>query len=211
MHGPNYQCPLPDLVDGEEEYSVETILDSQLFGRRQRLQYLVKWDGYPDLDNMWVNKDDVFADDKVREFKLSNPNKQTHIRTLCYIDSSHPPISSTNHLLTQHTHQYMSSNGHSDLANEYPAGVYDNSTAWDELLDNIHQAIIDAATNQTAKQLRLLRHPDLLDKNYVPLDPTAVPFEPQSPSPSAQSIANAFRQLSIHTPARLTPRQSRCC
>jgi hypothetical protein len=204
-HRPNYQRPLPDLVDGEEEYSVEKILDSQLFGRRQRLQYLVKWDGYPDSDNMWVDKDDVFADDKVQEFKQSNPDKQTHIRTLHYVDSSHPPTSSTNHLLTQHAHRYMSSNGHSDLANEYPAGAYGDSTNQDELLDDIHQAIVDAATNQTAEQLRLLRHPDLLDENNVPLDPTAVPFELRSPSPSAQSIANTFRQLSIHTPTRLTP------
>jgi hypothetical protein len=44
-HGPNYQCPLLDLVDGEEEYSVEKILDSRKFGRRQHLQYLVKWEG----------------------------------------------------------------------------------------------------------------------------------------------------------------------
>jgi hypothetical protein len=76
MHGPNYQCPLPDLVDGEEEYSVEKILDSRQFGRRQHLQYLVKWEGYPDSDNMWVDKDDVFADDKVQEFKASNPAKK---------------------------------------------------------------------------------------------------------------------------------------
>jgi hypothetical protein len=74
-HGPNYQRPLPDLVDGEEEYSVEKILDSRKFGRRRRLQYLVKWEGYPDSDNMWVDKDDVFADDKVREFKAFEPRQ----------------------------------------------------------------------------------------------------------------------------------------
>ena len=50
-HGPNYQCPPPDLVDREEEYEVEKILDSQHFGRRQKLQYLVKWKGYPDSEN----------------------------------------------------------------------------------------------------------------------------------------------------------------
>jgi hypothetical protein len=40
----------------------------------------VKWEGYPDAENMWVDKDDVFADDKVREFKASNPDAITHIR-----------------------------------------------------------------------------------------------------------------------------------
>ena len=31
---------------------------------------------------MWVDKDDVFADDKVREFKSSHPDARTHIRRL---------------------------------------------------------------------------------------------------------------------------------
>ena len=82
MHGPNYQRPPPNLVDNKEEYEVEKILDSWLFGRCKQLQYLVKWVGYADLDNMWVDKDDVFAEDKVREFKNSNPDARTHIRHL---------------------------------------------------------------------------------------------------------------------------------
>ena len=31
MHGANYQCPPPDLVDNAKEYEVKKILDSQLF------------------------------------------------------------------------------------------------------------------------------------------------------------------------------------
>ena len=42
MHGANYQRPSPELVDNEEEYEVEKILDSQLFGWHKQLQYLVK-------------------------------------------------------------------------------------------------------------------------------------------------------------------------
>ena len=33
-HGPNYECLPLDLVNGEEEYEVEKILDSQQLGRR---------------------------------------------------------------------------------------------------------------------------------------------------------------------------------
>jgi hypothetical protein len=29
MHGPNFTQPTPELIDGEEEYSIEKILDSQ--------------------------------------------------------------------------------------------------------------------------------------------------------------------------------------
>jgi hypothetical protein len=106
MHGPNYQRPVPELVDGEEEYSVEKILDSRKFGRRRRLQYLVKWEGYPDSDNMWVDKDDVFADDKVREFKISNPDKEIHIRGLSVAKSPHSSAHTRSQLLQQHAVRY---------------------------------------------------------------------------------------------------------
>jgi hypothetical protein len=88
-------------------------------------------------DNMWIDKDDMFVDDKVQEFKQSNPNKKTHIRTLCYIDPPYPSTCSLSHLLYQHTKQHMSSTGSNVLANKYTAGVYDDSTARDKHLDDI--------------------------------------------------------------------------
>ena len=94
-HGANYQHPPPDLVDNAEEYEVEKILDSRLFGRRRRLQYLVKWKGYPDSDNMWVDKDDVFVDDKVRAFKDLNPDARTHIRMVRVDEEPHSPLASS--------------------------------------------------------------------------------------------------------------------
>jgi hypothetical protein len=127
MHGPNFTRPTPELIDGEEEYSVEKILDSRRFGRRWRLQYLVKWEGYPDSDNMWVDKDDVFAEDKVREFKASNPEAETHIRTSLVAKSPHPHLLNRSQLLHTHALQYMSSDGNDDLAQEYTAGAIADS------------------------------------------------------------------------------------
>ncbi len=80
-HGPNYSRPPPDLVNNDEEYEVEKILDSWQFGRRHKLQYLVKWKGYPDSDNEWVNKNDVHVNEAIREFKNRNPASEVHIRT----------------------------------------------------------------------------------------------------------------------------------
>ena len=40
-HGPNYERPPPDLVEDEEEYEVDQILDSRKHGRGSALQYLV--------------------------------------------------------------------------------------------------------------------------------------------------------------------------
>jgi len=40
--------PPPDVIEGEEEFKVETILDHRGGKRKNRRQYLVKWVGYPD-------------------------------------------------------------------------------------------------------------------------------------------------------------------
>ncbi len=79
LHGSNYSRPAPDLVDNEEEYEVEKILDSQQFGRRRKRQYLIKWKGYPDSDNEWVDKRDIHAPEAIREFENQNPAAKAHI------------------------------------------------------------------------------------------------------------------------------------
>jgi hypothetical protein len=73
FHGPNYTRPPPDLVDGEEEYEVESILKSRHHGRGHKVQYLVKWKGYAKSDNKWVNWDDMHADEALEEFKRRQP------------------------------------------------------------------------------------------------------------------------------------------
>jgi hypothetical protein len=80
FHGPNYTRPPPDLIDGEEEYEVESVLKSRRYGRGRKVQYLVKWKGYTDSDNEWVNWDDMHADEALAEFKRRWPQAITHIR-----------------------------------------------------------------------------------------------------------------------------------
>jgi hypothetical protein len=80
FHGPNYTRPPPDLINGEEEYEVESILKSRRYGRGCKVQYLVKWKGYTDSDNEWVNWDDMHADEALAEFKQRQPQAITHIR-----------------------------------------------------------------------------------------------------------------------------------
>jgi hypothetical protein len=94
FHGVNYDKPPPDLINGEEEYEVERIVASRRFGRGRKLQYLVKWKGYPDAENQWVNKEDMFAEDAIREFQNLNSDPKTHIRRV-RIDSSPPRSFST--------------------------------------------------------------------------------------------------------------------
>jgi len=94
------------MVDKEEEYEVEKILDSRQFGRRHKLQYLIKWKGYPDLDNEWVDKNDIHANNMIREFKNQNPTSETHINagsTDEYPIPLHPSLPSINN-----SHYHMS-------------------------------------------------------------------------------------------------------
>jgi len=63
--------PPPELVDGEEEYIVEEILNSRMF--RQKLQYLVKWEGYGIEGNTWEYSQNLaHAPEKVMEFHTRN-------------------------------------------------------------------------------------------------------------------------------------------
>ena len=80
FHGANYTRPPPDLINDEEEYEVEQVLDSRVRGHNCKIQYLVKWMGYPDSDNQWLDADQLTADDAIREFKERRPNAVTHIR-----------------------------------------------------------------------------------------------------------------------------------
>jgi hypothetical protein len=82
VHGVNYQHPPPKLVDNKEEYKVEAILDTRRTGRGCKLQYLVKWKGYPNADNQWEDYRNVMADDLVHQFQWCNPTKETHLRRM---------------------------------------------------------------------------------------------------------------------------------
>ena len=80
LHGPNFTRPPPDLIDGEEEYEVEEILQSRKFGRGRKVQYLVKWKGYLESENQWVDWDDLHADEVIADFKKRNPTAASHIK-----------------------------------------------------------------------------------------------------------------------------------
>jgi hypothetical protein len=64
--------PPPELVDEKEEFVVEGILDSRLF--RGKLQYLVKWEGYPKEEASWEPEENVKnAPIPIAEFHQKNP------------------------------------------------------------------------------------------------------------------------------------------
>jgi len=88
--------PPSELIDGEEEYIVEKILNSRMF--QWKLQYLVKWEGYETEGNTWEYSENLnHAPEKVTEFHTNNPGAPCHIHTLTFGSIPfHPiPLSST--------------------------------------------------------------------------------------------------------------------
>jgi hypothetical protein len=54
-HGPNYEKPTPEIVNGEEgHYEIEAILIARPTQNRKSMQYLIKWKGYPASENSWL-------------------------------------------------------------------------------------------------------------------------------------------------------------
>ena len=80
LHRSNFTKPPPDLIDGEEEYEIKEVIHLRKFGKGHKVQYLVKWKGHPDLENQWVDWDDMHADKALADFKKKNPDAVSHIK-----------------------------------------------------------------------------------------------------------------------------------
>src|SRR6266540_2284772 len=73
----------PELVEGKEEDIVKEVLNSRLF--HQKIQYLVKWEGYGVEHNTWEYLDHLNnALDKVAEFYTRHPGAPQQIHALTF-------------------------------------------------------------------------------------------------------------------------------
>jgi Chromo (CHRromatin Organisation MOdifier) domain len=104
-HGPNFTRPPPDLIDGEAEYEVEAIRSHRYFGKNKRLQYLLKWKGYPEADNTWESEDQLNTPDLLKQY--NRRHNLNSIKARVILASTHPPSTSSpwssTHMPTSHT------------------------------------------------------------------------------------------------------------
>ena len=78
-HGSNYVQLPPDIVEGEEEYEVERIMNSRRHGQKKKLQFLIQWKGYSSAHDSWEDATGVRAPALVEEYYQ---RKTTAVRTV---------------------------------------------------------------------------------------------------------------------------------
>jgi len=78
VHGPSFSNPPPDLIDGEEEYEVEAILNHRKIGRGY--QYLIRWKNYSSGDDSWEPESHIKnADDILTTYKKKHKLRHVSI------------------------------------------------------------------------------------------------------------------------------------
>ena len=71
LNGQSYQEPAPDLINGQPEWEVESIL--KVRRRRNQLQFLIRWKGFSEAHDSWEPAKDVHAGELVEEFYKRHP------------------------------------------------------------------------------------------------------------------------------------------
>ena len=83
--------PDPVTIEGEEEYEVDHIRDSKMFGRT--LKYLVRWKGYGEGEDTWEPLSNLANSPQiVKEFHSRNPGAPRSINALHYASLPWQPL-----------------------------------------------------------------------------------------------------------------------
>ena len=91
--------PLPEIIDGEEEWVVEDILDSKVIN--WKLRYLVKWKDFGVEHNSWEPQENVHTPDLVAEFHRRHSGAARHIRMTDFLSLPFQPTTVPRHHISE--------------------------------------------------------------------------------------------------------------
>ena len=182
----------------EEQYKVVQVLDECAHGRWKRKQYLVKWKGYPDLDNQGLAaKDMENAQELIAEFHNSNPGHNSHIkRTFECLSILHPPSALPSTLYSIH----MSDASHST---ELSPTIRENTSP---LPIPSCEAATDVATGPVCVQIPPICFVRIRDEDFPhPNEPTSEPndSDQENTAPPVQEVQSPCPLFQGHTRAPL--------
>ena len=86
-HGKPQKMPTPVMVEGEEEWEVEKVLNSRIIGKkRPRIEYLIKWKGIPEeQETTWTPASRMAnSPEAIQEFHQHFPDAP-QLRTISYM------------------------------------------------------------------------------------------------------------------------------
>src|SRR5579863_2851540 len=81
-HGQNFTEPPPDLIDSKQEWEVECIVATRLFGCNKKHQYHVRWKGYSEAHDTWEPVSNIHVPDLVAAFHQEEQQAPTQIRAI---------------------------------------------------------------------------------------------------------------------------------
>ena len=82
--------PLPEIIDGEEEWVIEEILDAKVIN--WKLWYLVKWKDFGIEHNTWEPWDNIHAPNLVADFYQKHPGAPRHISATEFCSIQFEPL-----------------------------------------------------------------------------------------------------------------------
>ena len=192
FHGPNYARPPPDLIGEEEQYEVEQVLDERNYRRWKKKQYLVKWKGYPDSDNQWLDaKDMENTQELIAEFHDSNHELRSHIkRALGHLPALYPLLSTLPHTSTsKHMSDAANSSNHTTIVeNTDPLPIPPRTATPDAPTSPVRTAVSTPTTFYRDRD-KDFPHPDeptpseLNDSDQENVPPTVIPSTTRTGSP----------------------------
>ena len=71
LNGQLYQEPAPDLIDGQPEWEVESIL--RVRRRCNQLQFLIRWKGFTEAHNSWEPAKNIHVEELIEDFYKRHP------------------------------------------------------------------------------------------------------------------------------------------